>query len=98
MTLDAIDHFAIRVADIQKAVEWYQTSATCRVIYQKQTSALLEFANIKLALVLPSQEQPHLAFTREDADKFGELTPQVDGSMSCFIADSTGNMIELIKR
>ena len=40
--------------DIKGAVEWYTKTFHCRVSYQDDTWAMLEFANLKLALVVPS--------------------------------------------
>jgi catechol 2,3-dioxygenase-like lactoylglutathione lyase family enzyme len=94
--LDLIEHFAINVKNIDLSVKWYQSSFKCNVVKQTETFALLQFANIKLALSLPSQQPGHLAFLRKDADTFGELRLQADDSLSTFLADPTGNMVEII--
>ena len=96
--LSNVDHISLCVADIKQAVHWYTTSFSCKVLYQEQTEALLEFANTKLQLILPSQQPPHLGFKREDAETFGELRQQLDGSLSTFISDPTGNIVEIIKK
>ena len=96
--MDSIDHFAINVKDIKASVSWYTTSFSCAVLYQDNTFALLEFSNIKLALILPSQQPSHVAFKRKDAHTLGELRKQKDGSKSTFIADPTGNMIEIMSK
>ena len=95
--LDSIDHVAITVADIDQAIKWYQTSFSCKLIQKTQREALLQFSNITLTLSLPSHQKAHLAFEREDAGTLGELRPQLDGRKSCFVADTSGNLIELIK-
>lgn len=92
---DQMEHVAIVVNDIEQAVRWYQTSFICELIWQEKQQALLQFANIRLQLVLPSLQQPHLAFTRTDAATLGELREQAGGLHSTFIADPTGNIIEI---
>ena len=59
--LDHIHHVAIPVPDIPKALEWYTSRFNCRVEYVDETWALLEFANSKLALVLPKEHPSHFA-------------------------------------
>jgi catechol 2,3-dioxygenase-like lactoylglutathione lyase family enzyme len=97
MKLDSIDHFALSVADIDASINWYRTSFHCELVYQDATQAILAFENIKLVLVLPSQQQPHLALEKFDASGFGELRKHADGTESCFISDPSGNPVELIK-
>lgn len=93
--LQAVHHVAINVADIDRALKWYLNSFSCRVLQQEKTFAVLEFANLKLVLCLPSQEPPHLAYTRSDAASFGQLELRADGLRSTFLADVAGNMIEI---
>ena len=52
------------------------------VAYQDKTWALLEIENTAIALVLPSQHPPHVAFESMDADKYGDLTLHRDGTAS----------------
>lgn len=56
--------------------------------------ALLRFANTSLALVIPGEHPPHLAFTMDGAERFGELSPHRDGTRSIYIHDSEGNVVE----
>lgn len=93
---DNIDHIAIEVADIQGSINWYTTSFSCEVEHRDALSATLKFGNIRLALVLPSQQRRHLAFRRQDAASFGELFEQRDGVRSTFLADPTGNIVEIV--
>ena len=95
--LDSIDHVAIQVSDIDASIEWYQTSFACKLIERTPTSAMIQFANIRLSLVLPSIQQRHLAFEKSDADTYGPLSEQTDGRQSTMVADPTGNVIELIQ-
>ena len=94
--LTEVAHVALAVADIGQSVRWYTSSFACSVIIEQKTFALLQFANLKLALVLPSQEPPHLAFLREDALQFGELSRRNDGLLSTYLSDPTGNVVELV--
>lgn len=95
-TLDTLDHVAISVHDIGESVRWYSENFQCRVTYQDATWALLEFANVRLALVIPSQHPPHIAFVRADAEQFGPLKAHRDGTRSTYIADVSGNPVEIL--
>lgn len=97
MSKDTIDHFAITVADVRAAAQWYLSSFNCEEVYRDTKQIVLQFENIKLALVLPSQERPHLAIARSDANSFGALRELATGVKSCFISDPTGNPVELIQ-
>src|SRR4051794_5349145 len=46
--LDSIHHIAVSVTDVKAAVEWYTRTFQCKVTYQDDTWAFLEFANLKL--------------------------------------------------
>lgn len=94
--LNAIDHVAIPVTDIGAAVDWYTRTFQCNVKYQDASWALLEFANIRLALVIPDQHPGHLGFYVKDPEKFGELKMHRDGTRSVYIEDPAGNPIELL--
>src|SRR4051812_40438217 len=94
--LDHIHHVAIPVTDVKAAVDWYTNTFRCKVSYQDDTWALLEFANMKLALVVPHQHPAHIAFVHPEADRFGELKEHRDGTRSCYIKDPAGNSIELM--
>ncbi len=94
--LDPIHHIAIPVRDVKEAVEWYRGHFACAVSYQDDTWALLDFANIKLALVVPSQHPPHIAFVSPEAEKYGILKPHRDGTRSVYIADPNGNSVEIL--
>ena len=94
--LDALHHVAISVNDIAQAVDWYTKTFQCKVSYQDATWAMLEFANLKLALVLPEQHPPHLAFVHPEAEKFGTLKAHRDGTRSVYVRDPAGNSIEIL--
>jgi len=94
--LDRVHHVAVTVADLKKAIQWYQTSFFCTVAYEDERQAVLQFENIRVLLLLPSHEPTHLAFYRKDAKLFGELRKQRDGGQQTVIADPTGNMVKLV--
>ncbi len=95
--LDSIHHIAVVVPDVEKGVIWYSQNFHCTVEYVDDTWALLNFANTKLALVLPHQHPAHVAITRSDAQKFGNLTTHRDGIQSTYIQDVAGNPLEILK-
>ena len=92
--MEKIDHVAIAVTNIKHAVKWYTENRKCKVNYQDDSWAELQFENIKLALVLPQDHPPHLAFVDESI-KNG--TKHRDGSESVYDHDTFGNIIERIK-
>ncbi|MBM4256105.1 MAG: VOC family protein [Deltaproteobacteria bacterium] len=93
---DRIDHLAVVVSNIPRAVAWYTTRFNCTVAYQDETWALLEFANTQLALVTPGQHPAHFALVTPDAARLGPLQRHRDGTQSIYIGDPFGNAIELI--
>lgn len=94
--LDTLHHVAISVDDIGKAVEWYTRIFRCHIDYQDTTWALLRFANTRLALVIPAQHPPHIAFSSPCAEKFGELKTHRDGTQSVYVTDPAGNTVEVM--
>ncbi len=94
--LDQIDHIAIAVKDVGETVKWYCDQFRCTVKYQDETWAFLEFGNLKLALVIPEQHPPHIAFVTPEAEKHGELKLHRDGTRSLYIADPSGNSVEIM--
>jgi hypothetical protein len=93
---DPIHHIAINVADIERSVQWYTSSARCKVIYRDVTQAILQFRNVRVVLVLPSQTPSHLALIRDDAATLGELRLNRDGTSSTIVSDPTGNLVEIV--
>jgi len=91
--MERIDHVAIVVNNINRAIEWYTTYRDCKVKYQDDSWALLEFENINLALVLPHEHPPHIAF--EDKTISGDK--HRDDSEYIYDHDTFGNIIEKIK-
>jgi catechol-2,3-dioxygenase len=94
--LDSIHHVAIVVHDIAQAVEWYRSMFACQIVYQDATWAMLKFANLRLALVVPHQHPGHLGFVTPRAKDFGPLKRHRDGTESIYISDPSGNAVELL--
>lgn len=95
--LDQIDHIAVQVQDIAAAVDWYAHTFKCTIEYQDPTWAMLNFSNIKIALVLPRQHPPHIGIIRQDAQAFGTLKTHRDGTESCYVTDPSKNVLEVLK-
>ena len=94
--LDAIDHVAVPVREVAPAVEWYRKTFKCEVSYQDETWALLKFANMSLALVIPEQHPPHIGLVSGEAEKYGQLKLHRDGTRSTYIDDPAGNSVEIL--
>ena len=94
--LDTIHHVAIPTQDVAASVRWYRENTDCTVEYQDDSWALLGYANIRLALVMPDQHPPHLAIVRDDASRFGPLVKHRDGTRSIYVQDSAGNQVEVL--
>lgn len=94
--LDVIHHAALSVSDIAASVAWYQQNFRCLVAYQDATWALLKFANMSIALVIPEQHPPHMGVLHDHAAQFGMLTTHRDGTRSVYIPDPDGNQIEVM--
>jgi len=95
--MDTIHHIAIQVNNIAETVAWYKNQYDVKVAYQDDSWALLQFANVALALVMPDQHPPHFAIVAENAAAYGPLTVHRDGTASVYIEDPAGNQIEMIQ-
>ena len=96
--LDSVDHIAIPVHNIESAVAWYRARFSCTVEYQDDTWAFLVFNNVKVALVVPEQHPPHLAFVSPNAETYGKLKTHRDGSRSVYVKDPDGNSVEVMDK
>ncbi|MEZ6073647.1 MAG: VOC family protein [Pirellulales bacterium] len=95
--LDSIHHVAIQVDDVDKSVEWYQQMFQCDVTYRDGTWALLDFANVRLALVSHDEHPPHIGLVSSQAGVSGGLTLHRDGTKSRYVNDPSGNSVELLE-
>jgi catechol 2,3-dioxygenase-like lactoylglutathione lyase family enzyme len=96
--LDKLHHIAISVHEktITEMVDWYREQFRCEVVYQDETWAMLQFANVQLALVIPGQHPPHLGFETPRAEEFGELRSHRDGTRSIYVSDPAHNAVEMM--
>lgn len=95
-----IDHVAINVDDITKAVEWYLNYIDGEILYQDDTWAFIKTDTIKLALTLKRQHPPHIALEVTDElseeHKGKKFKKHRDGTKSYYQKDPWGNFIEMI--
>ena len=91
------DHVALSVKDIATSVEWYKEFLRASVLYEDATWAMLDINGTKIALTVPSQHPPHVAFTVDDVNELGtQYHEHRDGSYYIYKCDPDGNAIELI--
>jgi catechol 2,3-dioxygenase-like lactoylglutathione lyase family enzyme len=95
--LDALHHIAVSTHNLPETLRWYREHFRCQVVYEDDTWAMLQFANVQLALVVPQQHPPHLGFAVPDAGRFGPLKEHRDGTRSTYVADPSGNVVEMIE-
>lgn len=95
--MDRLHHIALTVGDIPAALAWYREHFSVSTVYADHTWALLQLANIQLALVLPGMHPPHIAIERTNAENYGELVSHRDGTASLYIPDPWGNTLEILK-
>ena len=95
-SLDSMHHVAISVENVADAVSWYQQQFRGGVVYQDETWAMLQFANIQLAIVIPGQHPPHIGYAMPNAEKYGTLKTHRDGTRSVYTADPFGNVVEMM--
>jgi catechol 2,3-dioxygenase-like lactoylglutathione lyase family enzyme len=93
--LDTMHHVAVSVSNVKETVDWYTKHFDCKVNYQDETWALVEFANISLAFVLPNQHPPHFAVLG-DPSEYGEPNKHRDGTRSVYLQDPAGNNVEIL--
>jgi catechol 2,3-dioxygenase-like lactoylglutathione lyase family enzyme len=94
--LDSIHHVAVEVKDVKAAVDWYRRNFQCKVSYQDDTWAMLDFANLKMALVIPSQHPAPVACVHPEAERCGPRKPHRDGTRSVYVTDPSGNPVEIL--
>ena len=93
--LTTLDHVAVSVTNVKDTVDWYTKQFDCTIKYQDETWALLEFANIRVAFVLPEQHPPHFAVLGDPA-AYGQPKTHRDGTRSVYLKDPSGNNVEIL--
>ena len=92
-----VDHIAIQSRKVRELCEWYSNNFNAKILYCDESWAFLQFKNIKLAIVKPSQHPPHIAFETSEFSKDDVVKLHRDHSRSCYKRDPSGNIYELIK-
>ena len=95
--MDNIDHIAVQTNNIKESLEWYEKMFKCKVLFEDETWALIEFKNTKIALVVPEQHPPHIAIKRKNLEQYGNPKKHRDGSESVYIDSPDRNTFELIR-
>ena len=98
------DHVAIAVKnkDIEGAAAWYKENMSAEILYLDKTWALLKVFNLKIALVIPSQHPPHIAFKINEGQYLDfkkdnkVFKKHRDGSESFYEKDMSGNILEFV--
>ena len=96
--MDRMHHIAIEVSAIDEAISWYKKNTNCKISYQDETWAMIQYENISLALVLPGKHPPHIAFEKLNAEDYGELKAHRDGTSSVYVKDPANNAVEILKK
>jgi extradiol dioxygenase family protein len=92
-----IDHIALQVNNIKESVDWYVENYGCSIIYSDDSWAMLQFGNIKLALVVEDEHPYHIAFEIDGIQGNGSSwLYHRDDTISRYIDDPSGNKVELI--
>jgi len=95
---DTVDHVAVVVDDIGQAVKWYCSRFRCEAAYQDATWALVRFANVSIAFVLPGHHPRHIGIHREDIERFGNVGVHRDGVEFVYLEVGSGNVVEVVRR
>lgn len=93
--LDTLHHVAIAVTNVRETVDWYTHHFDCHVVYQDDTWAIVQFANVSLAFVVPEQHPPHIALLGNPA-AYGAPQKHRDGTRSVYLKDPAGNNVEIL--
>ena len=97
------DHVAIQTDDIAESVKWYTNHFDCEILYHDETWAMLNVCGMQLALVMPNQHPPHIAFCISEETARAEYSNKKfklhrDGTKSFYQRDNQNNIIEIIVR
>lgn len=96
-SVQKLDHIAINVTDLLTSIEWYTENVGATIDYSDESWAMLDIAGVKLAMTVPEQHPPHIAFTVSDISCLGSKPRKHrDGSYFRYVNDPEGNTIELI--
>jgi catechol 2,3-dioxygenase-like lactoylglutathione lyase family enzyme len=95
-----LDHVALNVNSISKAIEWYAKTCDATVLYEDSTWGLVSVGEAKIAFTLHEDHPAHIAFSVDSLSDFpSDCEPKQhrDGSTYFYKSDPWGNIIEFIK-
>ncbi|MFK7743314.1 MAG: VOC family protein [Planctomycetota bacterium] len=95
---ERLHHVTLQVADVPRAIEWYQRTFRCRLDRFSKERAVLHFDGLELHLVSSRQTPPSLTLVRPDVAKMGPSHRRSDGVRVLNLVDPWGNAIELVDR
>jgi len=98
------DHVALSVKnnEVENTALWYRDHMSAEILYIDSTWAMMNVCGIKIALVVPHQHPPHVAFNINEAQylnfkKAGKVFKMHrDKSESFYEKDASGNMLEFM--
>lgn len=96
VSLTHVHHIAIPANDIAAGVKYYTDNFECVVSYQDESWALLEFANVNIALVKPEQHDPHIGFECMEPSSHEGWKKHRDDVEYIYKKDPSGNTVELL--
>lgn len=94
-----LDHVAVVVNNVFKAIPYYKEAYSAIVIYEDPSWAMLQIGDTKIALVTKEEHKPHIAFRCDSIEDFpegSEIKVHRDGSFYSYQEDLDGNVIERI--
>lgn len=98
--MDKIDHIALEVEDVGVAIDTMKKNFTFDVIERYDDWAIIQFDNIKVALVTKGKHPPHVAFSVKNRDDLldfpGKVMHHRDGTSSVYVMNIPGNWVEYI--
>ena len=98
--MDIIDHIAIRVADLDKAKQWYLEHLNAKIAFEAHKYIRLRVQNVNIALIDEQHySHAHIGILVEDQSQLPEDGHRVehrDGTIGVYVKDPFGNYIEYI--
>lgn len=95
---DQVLAVAVRVGDVERAVQWYTEHFQCRVVVQEEQRAVLAFGAVLVQLRLWEDDQPLLTLVSPDVAALGPSQRRSDGVRALQLTDPWGNAIEVVDR
>ena len=98
--MDIIDHIAIKVSDLEVAMEWYMDHMKAEVAFRDHKYIRLKVGNTSIALI-DEKHYPHAHFGirvdhQDQLPSIGERVEHRDGTIGVYVEDPFGNYLEYI--